>query len=101
MYKHAFEFADGDAECLRIAVTYGQELGEPIFDPNWYAAYMKSCGRFTDETPEVVDALFEFQQALLGVVVGDNKVIYAPHVAAAFATLPIVATNAQLIVSAV
>jgi len=106
LYQRAFEFADNNEECLRIAVQYGQQTQAPIFDSSeWYAMYMRDCGRFSAEyynhdLQSCVDALFGFQQALLDVMVGDQR-IYALHVAHAFSLLPVIATSTELIQSAV
>lgn len=106
LYQRAFEFADNDEECLRIAINYGTQEGKPIFEsPDWYAEYCRACGRFDEQyyngdAQACVTALFNFQQALLDVTVENNR-IYAPHVAAAFAKLPIIAVSTELISSAV
>lgn len=64
LYQRAFEFAENDAECLRIAITYGNQLQRPIFDsPEWFAAYCVNCGRFdqsyyNNDLQACVDNLF-------------------------------------------
>lgn len=105
LYQRAFEFADNDDECLRIAINYGTQEGKPIFEPDWFAEYCRACGRFDEsyyngDVQACVTALFNFQQALLDVTI-ENARIYALHVAAAFAKLPIIAVSTELIASAV
>ncbi|CAL6082010.1 Clathrin_heavy chain [Hexamita inflata] len=106
LYQRAFEFADNDDECLRIAIQYGNQLQKPIFESaEWFAEYCRACGRFdinyyNNDTQSCVDALFNFQQALLDVCVNEVRV-YAPHVAMAFSRLPVIATSTELISAAV
>lgn len=101
LYQRAFEFCDSDAECRRIASTYAAKTGKSIFSsPRWYGAYIKRAQRFSSPTDDVIKSLFAFQQQMLEITIGGER-IYAEHVAMGFALSPIVVSNISLCVTVV
>lgn len=100
-YQRAFDYADNDTECRRIAATYTPRIGRSIFaSPEWYANYIRRAHRFQDTDEATVRALFAFQQQMLEITLGGERV-YAEHVAIAFARSPVVNTNPSLCVTVV
>lgn len=102
LYLQAFQLSDNDSECVRIATTYGASTGKPIFpSPGWYADYVASCDRYSEQTNVCVDRFFAVQRSLLECINSEGINIYAQHVALGFVKSVNVAISPDLMVSVV